>query len=1024
MNLGRSADPEGRGDPSVRPAERTETYLFTDIEGSTRLLQFLGERFSQVLVEQRRLLLGATERHGGVERGTAGDGSFVVFASARAAVIAAADAQRALARHDWPDGAPVRVRMGMHSGESPVADEIYAGLDVFRAARIAAAGHGGQVLLSEATARLVERDLPDGLALRDLGVHALKDLERPERIWQVEIDGLVNDFPVLKSLDARPGNLPSEPGPIIGRDADVAALAGMVGAGGARLVTLTGPGGVGKTRLAIEVAKRVAEAFPDGAFFVPLASLSDPAGIADRIAESLALTDRGIRPSVEVLEAYLAPKRALLVLDNVEQVVAGAHVVARLLQACPNLVVLATSRIVMRLSLEREAVVAPLPVPDDAENQRPERVAEFPAVALFLERARAVRPDFALTEQNAAAVARICRDLDGLPLAIELAAARVKLFSPQAMLARLGRSLDLLKGGAIDRPARQQTLRQAIAWSHDLLGADERAYFRRLAAFSGGFTLDAAAAVGNATDDMTLDAEDAVASLLDNSLLRAVDEGADEPRFAMLATIQEYAGELLGASEDAGKVRDAHASHFLALAEQAAPHLTGPDQGLWFQRLERERGNFHVALDWLQAKGAHAEALRLGAALWRFWVARGPMREGGDRLQELLALSGAQQRGVVRATALHGAGTIFAERADFPRAQRHLEEALEIWRELDDRRGLATSLNSVAWASLLNGDARRAEALSTEAVGLAHDLGDVRAESVARYNLGQVALLRGDLAGAHALVGQASELRRRAGDRRGEAYTMVSMAFIEEYQGRYEEALAHVEEGDAVLRELGDRQIVAWAMQIRGRIRLGVGDVDGARRHLAEARTMWFESGNLDALARTIADIAEAELASGDVEEAARAARESLSLARDIGGVGAFTPVLSLAAAVAVASGDLEGAETLVDEASRIAQASGARLLEAETLEVEAGLAYGKDDLEAAASAASRAAFLREQIGAVTRHHAALRHAALLEAMRGELGTTAFDAAWARARDGVHAGPAGGASGAADEEGSGSVDEG
>lgn len=1016
MDPSRPADPERRGDASVRPPERTETYLFTDIEGSTRLLQALGERFSQVLVDQRRLLLDAAARHGGVERGNAGDGSLVVFASARAAVLAAAEAQRALAGHAWPEGAAVRVRMGMHSGESPVADEVYAGLDVFRAARIAAAGHGGQVLVSDVTARLVERDLADGLSLRDLGVHALKDLERPERIWQVEIAGVANAFPALKSLDVHPGNLPADPGPIIGRDADVGALVGLVASDGVRLVTLTGPGGVGKTRLAIEVAKRVAYAFPDGAFFVPLASLVDPAGIADRIAEALSLADRGSRPAVEVVESYLQPRRTLIVLDNVEQVATGADVVARLLLACAGLKVVATSRVVLRLSLEREVPVEPLAAPEAAGEEPVERLASFPAVALFVERARAVRPEFALTEQNASAVGRICRDLDGLPLAIELAAARVKLFSPQAMVARLGRRLELLKGGAIDRPARQQTLRQAIAWSHDLLGVRERVTFRRLACFSGGFTLDAVvvvATVSDATDGARLDTEDAVATLLDNSLLRSLDDVADEPRFAMLAIIQEFAAELLDESQEGQAVRDAHAAHFLALAEEAAPHLTGSHQGHWIQRLERERGNLHAALDWLQARDAHADALRLGAALWRFWVARGLLRTGGDRLEALLALPGAQERGAVRARALHGAGTIFAERADFPRAKRYLEEALAIWRDLGDQRGLATSLNSLSWASLLDGDVRRAEALASEAVALARALGDVRGESVARYNLGFVALARGDLAEAHVLVTQAAELRGRSGDRRGEAYTRVSMAFIEEHQGRYDAAWAHVEEGDAVLRELGDRQIRAWATQIRGRIRLGLGDVDGARRYLADARTQWFESGNLDALARTLADIAEVELAVGAIDEAARTARESLAISRDIGGLGAFTPVLPTVATVALADGDVAAASALAEEGRAIAEKIGAQLLAAETLEVDAGLAYRRGDLEAVVHAAARAAALRQRIGAVRRHHAARRHAEMLESVREQMGTAAFEKAWAGVWDDGDGGAGGGLGGLA-----------
>jgi predicted ATPase/class 3 adenylate cyclase len=983
----------------VRPAERTETFLFTDVEGSTRLLQRLGERFSDLLLDQRRLLLTAVERHHGIERGTAGDGSFVVFPSAREAVLAAAAAQRALAAHTWPEGEQVRVRMGIHSGESAVTDGIYSGLDVFRAARIAAAGHGGQVLLSQATRQLVERELPDDLSLRDLGSHTLRDLEHPEHISQLVIEGLAAGFPPLRSLGPPLGNLPVSPTSFLGREREVEAVRGLLRDDAVRLLTLTGAAGTGKTRLALESARGAATGFSDGAYFVALASLTDPTGIATRIAEVLALGEHGSLSAREALEAHLRTKRLLLLLDNVEQVISGSRVVSELLTACPDLKVLATSRVALRLSFEREYEVPPLAVPDADHSDPLVDLAAFPAIALFVQRARAVRPDFALSDANAAAVAILCRSLDGLPLAIELAAARVKLLSPQAMVTRLGRRLDLLRGGANDLPERQQTLRQAIAWSYDLLGGDEQTYFRRLACFAGSFDLEAVGIVCNSLGDLALDAEDAVATLVDNSLLRAGDDTTGATRLSMLETIHAFAAERLTESGEEATMRDAHAEYCLALAEEAQPHLTGHLQGVWLVRLDREHDNLRAALAWLESSGAHAVALRLGAALWRFWVSRGMLREGSERLRALLGLSGAQDRSAIRARALHGAGTILAERSEYESARARLDEGLAIWRQLGDREGLTTTLDSLAWTMLTKGDLARAEALATEAVTLHNELGNLRGEAVAHHNLAFIAMQRGRLSDAHRLTELAAELRRRAGDRRGVAYMQVSLAYVEAMQGRLDAAAAHVAAADTVLRELGDRQIGAWAIQVKARVELARGDAGVARRRFAEARELWFESGNMDSYSRVLADIADMELAFGTVEAASRAAEESLSIARGTDGFGAFTPALPVAAAVALARGDVAQARALVNETLDIVATREAPHLEAAALEVLAELAYQEDDLATAVRSAARAAAIRERTEAPLRPDAARRQEVLRQAIRAAMGRQAFEQDWAEATD-------------------------
>ncbi|HEV2238574.1 MAG TPA: adenylate/guanylate cyclase domain-containing protein, partial [Ktedonobacterales bacterium] len=424
----------------------TVTFLFSDIEGSTRLLQLLGADYAHLLGQHQALLRAAVAAHAGAEVDTQGDAFFVAFATAPDAVAAAADATRALALHHWPQDARLQVRMGLHTGTPQLVGDHYVGLDVHRAARIAAAGHGGQVLLSEATRLLVEHALPEGVTLREVGAHRLKDLQQAEHLCQLVLPGLPADFPTLKTLDAHPHNLPIEPAPLLGRAEQVAAVGSLLQRADVRLVTLTGPGGVGKSRLAAQVAAELLEVFADGVWFVRLSRLTDPSLVVPTIAQTLGLKEMGSQPVAELLRAHLANRRLLLVLDNCEQVVGAAPEVAGLLAASPGLKVLATSRLPLHLRGERVYAVPPLPLATPGHLLPVERLAQYAAVALFVERARDARPDFAVTAANAPAVAEICARLDGLPLAIELAAARIAVLPPEALLARLSARLKLLTG--------------------------------------------------------------------------------------------------------------------------------------------------------------------------------------------------------------------------------------------------------------------------------------------------------------------------------------------------------------------------------------------------------------------------------------------------------------------------------------------------------------------------------------------------------------------------------------------------
>src|SRR5438309_1732000 len=467
----------------------TVTFFFSDIEGSTRLIQQLGERYPDVLLAHHTVLRQALAEHGGNELRTEGDSFFIVFGSALDACSGAAAAQQALQSHAWPEGGRVQVRIGLHTGEATLVGNEYLGLDVHRAARVASAAHGGQVLVSETTRALVDHVLPSSLTLKDLGLHRLKDLARPERLYQLNIDGLPGEFPALRTLEATPNNLPTQMTSFIGRDDQVREGRELLAR--ARLLTLTGPGGTGKTRLSLQIAADVMDQFPDGVYFVPLSAVHDPELVPSAIAQALSVQSTGSRRPIEVLVDYLHDKRMLLVLDNFEQLLPAAPVTTTLLEGSLGLRVLVSSRAVLHVYGEQEFPVPPLALPDLKALPNLTVLSQFEAVRLFIERAVAVKPDFEATNENAPAIAGICERVDGLPLAIELAAARIKLFSPQALLSRLDKSLSATLGtGARDLPGRQQTLRGAIQWSYELLDAGERRLLARFSVFARGGSLE------------------------------------------------------------------------------------------------------------------------------------------------------------------------------------------------------------------------------------------------------------------------------------------------------------------------------------------------------------------------------------------------------------------------------------------------------------------------------------------------------------------------------------------------------
>jgi predicted ATPase/class 3 adenylate cyclase len=768
----------------------TVTFLFTDIEGSTRLLEAAGDGYAPILERHHALLREAITAGDGTEVGTEGDAFFAVFPSAPKAVVAASAAQRALAAEPWPPSVAVRVRMGLHSGEGVLGGDSYVGLDVHRAARVAAAGHGGQVLLSGATQALAAGSLPSGVTLVDLGQHRLKDLSRPEHLWQLAIDGLATDFPPLKTLEATPNNLPLQLTSFLGRQREVADVLALLADN--RLVTLTGPGGTGKTRLALQAAADASEQFAGGVYFVALEPISNADLLLPTIGQSIGMPDPG-SASVQRLAEHFGDRAFLLVLDNFEQVNAAAPVIGDLLAQAPKLSILATSRSPLRVYGEHEYPVPPLGLPDPRHLPELEQFTQFESVALFVERAVAVKPGFSVDNANAPAVAEICVRLDGLPLAIELAAARVRVLTPQAILARLSDRLALLSGGARDLPERQQTLRGAIAWSHDLLEEADRQAFARISIFAGGSNLEQIEEVCFEPADRVT-ALDVVSSLVDKSLLREESMG-DETRFRMLETIRQFAAEQLDERGEAEAFRARHAAAILAFAEEGAASVLGPDSRAWLDRYELERDNLRAAMRWA-LDGPHTEtALRMLSACWRYWQIRGYLTEARDLAERVLALPDDREFLAGREAALEAAGGIAYWQGDTDAARVWYQETLDLARARHDDRAEANALYNMTFTYAWQPDAQD------------------EARAVAEESLA---------------------VNRRLDDKQGIGRALWAIASTYYFLSDLEPAMRLSDEALAIFREIDDRFMIGWTLYMRGLIQLNHDPV-GMRADLTEA---------------------------------------------------------------------------------------------------------------------------------------------------------------------------------------------
>ena len=852
---------------SAAPATAgTRTFLFSDIEGSTRLLDELGsDVYKAVLERQAALLRAAFAAHDGQEEGTEGDSFFVVFDSAAEAVTAAVEAQRALAAEPWPPGVEVNVRMGLHAGEASSSAAGLVGLDIHRAARIAAAAHGGQVVVSDAVRALVTPGLDGAITLRGLGSHRLKDLREPQPLSQVVAEGLRMEFPPLRSLDARPNNLPTQLTSFVGRERELAEAGVLLEAN--RLVTLTGPGGTGKTRLSLQVAANAAERYPDGIFFVALETVREPILVASRIAGAIGLSESGNRPADVVLREWLASKQVLFVLDNFEQVLAAGPIVADLLRDAPGLSALVTSRAALHVSGEQEYPVPGLPTPPDLSQLSSLELASLPAeartvdaaslstyesVRLFIARATAVRPDFRVTNDNAPAVAAIAARLHGMPLAIELAAARIKLFSPEALRTRLEDQLGLLSAGARDLPERQQTLRGAIAWSYELLDEGHRRLLDRLSVFEGGIDLAAAEAVCGPSSELGIDVVDGLVALTDQSLIRTVETSGD-PRFQVLDTIRAYAAEMLDARGETAGATTRHTRWFLELAQRVAPELAGAEQRGLLDQLDREHDNIRAVLDRATAAGDARTAIELAYAVWRFWQKRGHLYEARRRLDAMAVAPWSHDDARLRARLMEALGGVCWWQADIKAMRPAYEEAVLIWRRLDDKAELANALynysfvfsvpedpTNVASTVDTTGEGERAQ---DEALALYRELGDVRGE-------------------ANVLWGKGNK----------KYFSEKPDAGVEEFRAALEK-----------FRQVGDRTMEAWSLHMGGSALLRSRRMEESRPLLIEALRHFVEAGDAAGMTLVIDDLSAQALADDQPERAARLWGAGRALAKATG---------------------------------------------------------------------------------------------------------------------------------------------
>jgi predicted ATPase/class 3 adenylate cyclase len=1018
----------------------TVTFLFTDIEGSTQLLNRLGDRYADVLAEHRTILRTVVAKYNGYEVSTEGDAFFIAFVRAADAIAAAGAAQKELFEHQWPLNNTLLVRMGLHTGEPMCSGNNYTGLDVHRTARISDAAHGGQILLSEATKILAGTRIPEGIGFRDLGEHRLKDLERPEHLFQLVIPKVRSDFPPIRSLNNCPNNLPAQITPLIGRKKALEEICELVRRSDVRFVTLTGPGGAGKTLLGLQAATILLADFADGAFIVDLSAVTDTISVPAEIARSLGVEEAGTQRLVFRIIEHLREKRLLLLLDNLEQISAASREIAMILESCPHVKVLGTSRAPLRVRSEYVFSVLPLDVPSLQDDLSTGKLLASSAVRLFIERAKAVKGDFVINDQNLMAVVQICSRLDGLPLAIELAAARIKLLSPQALLARLvdpkGHiSLQLLTGGAHDLPARQQTMRDAIAWSYDLLEANSKKLFCRLSVFEGGFTLTTAEAVCNELADCEIQVVDGIASLIDNNLLRHAEQVTSEARIEMLQTIREFGLEQLHKSRADAEVYRAYAKYLATFAESAEANRSGPDYATWSKQIEIEHDNFRAALAW-SFDNMPEFALQITAAVGEFWFARGHWAEletacervaqqaidgpaelrarcaryagqcaeaHGDTVraekffEQSLKLSEQCGSGVETLEALLHLGNILIEDRDRKSEVRPLfDRALSIARKLADEKRIADTLFQSAVLAISDGDFEQAREMLEQAAAVRRKHGDSVGVARCMSHLSTVALLIGDYRRASSCLELALTIDEKAGENHSVTWDRYRRGQIACSKGEYTQARIEFEECLKAFQQMNATLGEAWCVYELGKIAIDTEELLEASGYLEQCLTMFRTAGRGSTWATL--HLGRIAIYEGRLRSARKFLERSLAIFREMGSKNGMTQALGELARLARLQGEHELAHSLLKESFELATQMDSKRAAAPVLQQLAYLANAQNQHDRAARLLGKVDALREEMGSPVPACDCAEHENAIKRASVALGEEPFAKLWADGR--------------------------
>ncbi|HEU0291692.1 MAG TPA: tetratricopeptide repeat protein [Anaerolineales bacterium] len=1026
------------------PPSGTVTFLFTDIEGSTSCWELYPEWMAHAFARQEAILRGAAAAHGGYVYKMIGDAFQIAFETASNALAAAIDAQRALQAEAWGDHGPLKVRMALHTGVTEEREDDYVGPILNRLGRLLSVSHGGQILLSQATYELISDFLPEDVDLLDLGTHRLKDLIRPEHIYQVTAPDLPSEFRPIQSLDFFQHNLPLQLTSFIGREREITQVKRLVL--GDRFVTLTGPGGTGKTRLALQIAAELLELFPDGVWLVELAAISDSTLVPNSVAAVLGIRESSGRPILNLLIEYLRNKEMLLILDNCEHLLSAcAQLATTLLQVCPNLCLLVTSRESLEIPGEVPFRVPSLSAPDARRIPPIEKLIQYESVRLFVERAEIIQPDFALTYANASPVAQICHRLDGIPLAIELAVARVKMMPVEQVAARLDDRFRLLTGGSRTALPRHQTLRALIDWSHDLLSEAERTLFQRLSVFAGGWTLEAAEAICIGEGLEQYDILDLLTQLVNKSLVIPDHESDKEMRYRLLETIRQYAREKLLEAGGGEKVRERHLDYALQLVERAEPELRGPNQVMWLNRLEKEVDNVRAALEW--AVEAHVLAgLRMSSALLWFWHIRSRKSEGIDWLERVLSANPregddatpALDRALIRGKALNAAGSLLvmhgnpqrggdlsneslalhrdlgpvgrpgvahalwnlaqgaAHRENIEEAQKISEQALALYRELNDKFGIAQCLDNLGSHRLLQGDYEQAKMLWEEDLVLRRELGDKDGIGWILTCLGELAFWEGDLEKSMSLYVESRNAFREVGNQWAVSMTISGMGSIVLAQGEFDQAARFYEEALAFGREMGDLNAMAGRRYDLARVAWSRGDYDQAEKFYEESlEFVRREMHNQGAVAGILYELGEVAWAKGNLDLATKRHEEALAIGREIGAKFTIAAALKGLGKVACARVDYQKSESLHKEALSLLQRTGNRWSTLYTLEDFTTLTIMRGDMEPAVRLLGATAAFYDQIRFLMSPIEREQHERNLEAVRAALSSEVFEAGWA-----------------------------